>query len=107
MIGPAQVLSHISRAEDHVRDARKLWDPTRIDCCTECAEALRQAISEMEAACSAAAAAPSVPGANTRLRRLRNDVDVLAHWVDAAMAFARGLALRTATEELAHSEVKG
>ena len=78
-----------------------------LDGCTECAEALRQAISEMEEACSAAAAGPPVPGAKTRLRRLRNDVDVLAHWVDAAMAFARGLALRTNTEELAHSEVKG
>jgi hypothetical protein len=107
MIGPAQVLSHISRAEEYVREARKLWDPTSIDCCTECAEALRLAISEMESACTAAAAAPPVPGAKTRLRRLRNDVDVLAQWVDAAMAFARGLALRTATEELAHADVKG
>jgi len=104
---PGILLTHIARAEGYVADARSAWDPTQMSSCAECEEYLRRAVAEMEAACEAAAQAQAEAGAEIRIKRLRGEVDGLARTVDAAMAFCRGLALRTESEELAHSEVEG
>ena len=100
------ILAHIARAEDLVRDARGAWDPTSLTGCAGCAEALRRAVAEMQAACEIAVQGQAPPEAKARLERLWNDVNALASLVDAAMAFSRGLDLHSG-EELAHSEVEG
>lgn len=107
MTGGTNMLAHIERAEVYVSEAGKLWNPTDESHCLDCTEALRLAVAEMEAACSAAAAGSVVEGAEERIGRLRADVDQLARRVDAAMAFCRGLALRSASDETARSEELG
>ena len=102
-----RLLAHIARAESHVHEARQAWDPTCMDACQECAEALQRAVAEMEAACACATDSPAAPESKPRLVRLRDEVDVLGRLVDAATAFCRGLELRTTTEEMASSEVEG
>lgn len=87
------LLDHLTRTERYVRKARKYWDASSVARCMECAEALRRATKEMEAACQAAAKGLRSTGVKTRLERLRGEVDALAGLVDAAIAFSRGLAL--------------
>ena len=107
MTPQAGLLAHVARAEGHVRKARQSWDPTSLSGCAECAEALRLAVAEMEAACATAAGGPPAPGAKARIERLRSEIDVLARLVDSAIAFCRGLEWRTVQEEVAHSDVQG
>jgi hypothetical protein len=61
----------------------------------------------MNDATRAAAEGPAPAGTRTRLEHLRRDVDVLSKLVDAAIAFSRGLALRTTTGEILGSELRG
>ncbi|MBZ5575432.1 MAG: hypothetical protein LAP40_02600 [Acidobacteriia bacterium] len=101
------LVRHVARAEEYVADARSCWNPSRIASCGECAEALRRAVAEMEAACAAAAQGPAPAGVEMRIGRLRSEVDGLARLVDSAMAFCRGLAVQTESGELVHSEMEG
>jgi len=101
------LLDRIARAEAAVERARRSWNPTKASACGECADALREAIEEMEAGCEAAAKGPAAAGAHARLKQLRADVNSLARLVDAAMAFNRGLALHSVEEQLTRSEVEG
>lgn len=98
---------YISRAEIHVGNARRNWDPSSLAGCARCADHLQKAIDEMNGAQKAATQAPAAPGTKARLVRLRNEVEVLSRLVDSATAFSRGLALRTMSEEAVQSEVKG
>ena len=107
MTAQTELLARITLAEGHIRNARHAWDPSSISASAECAEHLQQAIAEMNAACQAASNGPAAPGASQRLARLRSDVEVLSRLVDAAIAFGRGLALRTGGEESVCSEVRG
>jgi len=97
-----RLLSHIAEAEAHVRIARRVWDATSISACAECGEQLQRAIDQMNVACEAAGSASAA--ATARLQRLRSDVEELSRLVDAAIAFGRGLTLRTGGPELADSE---
>ena len=101
------LLDRIARAEAAVANASRSWDPTSASACANCAEALGQAVVEMEAACAAAAKGPAVAGTQARLKQLQVNVNSLARLVDAAMAFNRGLALQAGEEQLTHSEVEG
>ena len=103
------ITEFLARAESHVRQARKSWDATSVSGCAECAEGLRLAVAEMEGACAAAAQGPAPEGSQTRLERLRSDVDQLSRLVDSAMAFYRGLewSVPQEQEEAAHSELRG
>lgn len=107
MTADAGVLAFIARAEAHIQNARRWWDPTSLSGCADCALELQAAIQVMNTACEAATTVTAVPEAAVRLERLRGEVERLSRLVDAAIAFGRGLALRSATEELAISEVKG
>jgi len=107
MTADAGVLTFIARAEAHIQNARRAWDPTSLSACAECATELQAAIQEMNTACEAATTVVAVPDATSRLERLRGDVERLSRLVDAAIAFGRGLALRSAADEWAISEVKG
>jgi hypothetical protein len=107
MTADAGVLTSIALAEAHIHKAQRSWDPTSLSACAECATGLEAAIQEMNAACEAATTVTAVPDATARLQRLRTDVERLSRLVDAAIAFGRGLALRSAPEEWAVSEVKG
>lgn len=107
MTADAGVLTLIARAEAHIQNARRSWDPTSLSGCADCATELQAAIQEMNTACEAATTVSAVPEAAARLERLRIDVERLSRLVDAAIAFGRGLALRSVAEELAISEVKG
>lgn len=107
MTADAGVLTFIARAEAHIQNARRRWDPTSLSGCADCALELQAAIQVMNTACEAATTVTAVPEAAVRLERLRGEVERLSRLVDAAIAFGRGLALRSATEELAISEVKG
>lgn len=107
MTADAGVLTFIARAEAHIQNARRSWDPTSLSACADCATELQVAIQEMNTACEAATTVSAVPEAAARLERLRVDVERLSRLVDAAIAFGRGLALRSVPEELAISEVKG
>ena len=100
--------AHLSRAEGRVRNARQCWDPSSLSGCEKCAEQLQHAVDEMTAAYQSAAAGWADKAARARLERLRGEAEVLSRLVDSAMAFSRGLALRTASEEQAvRSELKG
>jgi hypothetical protein len=107
MTADAGVLTLISKAEAHIQNARRAWDPTSLSGCADCASELQAAIQEMNTACEAATTVVAVPDATARLQRLSGDVERLSRLVDAALAFGRGLALRSAPEEWAVSEVKG
>ena len=107
MSGEAGVLARITAAEGHIRNARQAWDPSSVPGCAECAEELQQATSAMQAALEATAAGPAPSGTRARLDRLRSDVEVLSRLVDAAIAFSRGLALRSTSAEIVGSEVRG
>lgn len=102
-----RLLAHIATAEAHVRIAREVWDPSSISACAQCGAQLQQAISEMSAASEAVGAGPAPAGSQARLNRLRADVEGLSRLVDAAIAFGRGLALRSAGVEPAGSEREG
>lgn len=101
------LIPHVLRAERQVQQARQSWDPTSLAGCEQCSRHLQKAIDEMAAAQRAAAQTPAGPGVKTRLVRLRNEVEVLSRLVDSATAFSRGLALRTASDEAVHSELRG
>lgn len=107
MTADAGVLTFITRAEAHIQNARRSWNPTSLSACADCASELQVAIQEMNTACEAATTVTAVPEAAARLERLRGDVERLSRLVDAAIGFGRGLALRSATEEFAISEMKG
>ena len=98
---------YIAQAEGHVRNARRYWDPSNLSSCEQCAGQLQRAVEIMTAAQETAKHGPAVPGAKERLSRMRNEVELLARLVDSAMAFSRGLALRLASEEVVHSDLKG
>ena len=107
MSAESGVMAHIAAAEGHVRRARQLWNPTSVSDCAVCAEQLQRAASEIKAACQDAADGLATADARVRLDRLRGDVQVLSRLVDAALAFSRGLELRTGGEELASTNLKG
>ncbi len=107
MTADAGVLTFIARAEAHIQNARRCWDPTSLSGCAECATELQAAIQDMNTACEAATTVVAVPDASARLQRLRREVETLSRLVDAAIAFGRGLALRSVPEVCAVSEVKG
>jgi len=105
-------LTHLQRAEDHVRNARQSWDATDISRCVECLEHLRQAAGEIQAAQqftgeAALQAAEPTAKAKDRLQRLHGTVDRLGRLVDAAIAFHRGLALHTGMDEAVSSKGNG
>jgi hypothetical protein len=103
------ITAYLARAEGHVRQAQKSWDATSLSGCAECAQGLRLAVAEMEGACAVALQGPPPAGTETRLERLRSDVDQLSRLVDSAMAFYRGMEWSVAQlpEEAAHSEMRG
>lgn len=107
MTADAGVLTFIARAEAHIQNARRSWDPTSLSACADCATELQAAIQEMNTACEAATTVVAVPDATARLQSLRRDTETLSRLVDAAIAFGRGLGLRSVSEEWAVSEVKG
>jgi hypothetical protein len=107
MTAETGLLACILQAEGHVRNARRYWDPANLFSCEQCAEQLQQAIELMTAAQQAAARGAAAIGARTRLTQLRGEVEVLSRLIDSAMAFSRGLALRMASQEPVHSELKG
>ena len=107
MTAETPVLAHLAAVEMHVRIARGVWDPSNLSACAECSEQLQRAIDEMTAASQAAPAEPAPREAKARLEQVRADVEGLQRLVDAAIAFGRGLALRTASPELADSQAEG
>jgi hypothetical protein len=107
MTADAGVLSLIAQAEARIHNARRCWDPTSLSACAECATQLQAAIEDMNAACEAATTVHGVPDAMARLHQMRADIESLSRLVDAAIAFTRGLALRSATSEFAFSELRG
>ena len=107
MSAEARVLAGLAAVEMHVRIARGVWDPSNLSACAECSERLQRAIDEMTVVSQAAAAEPAPRNEKARLDQLRADVAGLQRLVDAAIAFGRGLALRTANPELADSQAKG
>jgi hypothetical protein len=107
MTPEADLIPYVLRAERHVQQARRSWDPTSLAGCEQCSGHLQKAIDEMAAAQGAAALTPPGPGVKARLVRLRNEVEVLSRLVDSATAFSRGLALRTVSDEAVHSELRG
>src|SRR5690348_14542083 len=107
MTSETGLLAYIAQAEGHIRNARRSWNPASLAGCEQCAEHLQQAIETMTAAQTAAMQGPVAPGAKARLSSLRSEIEVLSRLVDSAMAFSRGLALRVASEEAVHAELKG
>jgi len=100
-------LACIAAAEGHIRNARRSWDPTSLAGCAECSDQLGQAIDAMKAAGEAVVGGLAPSGSKGRLDRLRGDVEVLSRLVAAAIAFNRGLALRTGSESFTFAEVAG
>ena len=100
-------LACIASAEGHIRNAHRSWNPASLTACAECSDQLRQAIDAMSAAGDAAALSPAPAESHARLDRLRGDVEALMRLVDAALAFNRGLALRTNSEPVVSTEVTG
>lgn len=107
MTPDTDLMPYVLRAERHVQQARQSWDPTSLAGCERCSAQLKRAIDEMTAAQRAASRTPAGPGVKGRLVRLRNEVEVLSRLVDSATAFSRGLALRTASDEAVHSDLRG
>lgn len=98
------LMTHLERAEGHVRNAGQSWDATDISRCADCAEHLRQAAEEIQAAqqFTGEAALPATDlaaKAKDRLQRLHGSVNRLGRLVDSAIAFHRGLALDTGMDE--------
>ncbi len=100
-------LACIAAAEGHIRNARESWDPANLSACAECADQLQHAIGAMNVASEAANGGLAPLGSKARLGRLRSEVQVLSSLVDAALAFNRGLGLRTCGGQLASAEVTG
>jgi hypothetical protein len=92
--GPNAIHGHISGAESLVRAALENWDAGDLDGCSHCGQDLHSAIREMEAAQAALGSQRLVAASDTvlRVRRIQEDIDRLSRMVDAAEAFARGLA---------------
>ena len=95
MTGRNALEEHVVRAEDLVRAALDNWDAGDLKRCSDCGRRLMSAIGEMEAAQSAgprelAAARGEMAG---RVRRMQAEIGRLSRMVDAASAFARGVAL--------------
>ena len=107
MTSEAGLLAYIAQVEVHIRNARRSWNPVSLAGCEKCAEQLQQAVEIMQAAQEAATRGSMAPGAKARLSSLRSEVEVLSRLVDSAMAFSRGLALRVASEEAVHAELRG
>lgn len=102
-----RLAAHVGQAERHVRKARQLWDPSSVSGCAECAEELRHAVAEMEAACAAGGEGRATPGTKGRIERLQSDIEMLARLVDSAIAFCRGLEWNAVPQEAARSEMRG
>ena len=96
--------AHIARAEQHLQEARQLWDRLTPPPQAPWLEPLELAIAEMRAAQDAALAAPHHPELERRLHELRGNLQVFGNLMDAAMAFYRGIALHTGMEQPALAE---
>lgn len=106
------LITHLQRADDHLRNARQSWDATDISRCAECLEHLQQAAGEIQAAQqftaeAALQAAGLAAQAKQRLQQLRGSVGRLGRLVDSAVAFHRGLALHTGMDEAVCSKGEG
>jgi hypothetical protein len=101
------LLSHIDRVEHHLWNARQSWSAASGPHGAECLQHLQEAIAGMQQAQTAAASGSTASEAKARLRRLQQDINLLARLIDASIAFYRGLALHSGMEEAAPSPARG
>ena len=92
MSSSIDLLARLERAEEHVRQARQLWEARIGEPCAACLHQLQEAASELQQAQAVVSGGALAPAAKARLKRLRRDLASLGKLVDAAMAFCRAVA---------------
>ena len=93
------LMTHLQRAEEHVRNARQSWDATDMERCVACVEHLQEAAAALQSAQQFTAEPQHAATNRERIERLQISVKRLGRMVDAAIAFHRGLALQTGMDE--------
>ena len=104
-----ELANNLKHAEASLARVVQIWDATNLSACEECLVLLEEVAGHLRTAQPPTSMLSSrvTTEAVDRLNGLRDDVRLIGRLVDSAIAFQRGLAIRTVVEEPAFTEITG
>ena len=109
MTQAVELANNLKHAEASLARVVQIWDATNLSACEECLVLLEEVAGHLRTAQPQSGTLPSLVTmeAVDRLNGLRDDVRLIGRLVDSAIAFQRGLAIRTVVEEHELTEITG